>query len=253
MYLYLNLPLLCLLHSKAVVVGQLMYHSYHTYDHYSHSEENDYSHSTTERVFEYHDFVTEPQNMTEYGERVKEYADGYHQLESVLENLDRGQFTLDEPYHIRHSSIGFNAHLDHPFTAARVLVLLMDHLQYPNKSKTEYPLSKPHLNVLDIGSGTGYMTTILAHMVGHEGYVIGLEHVPELVKLAHMALEYDHYHFLQSERVKFILKDGRKGHAEEGPYDIIHVGAACLEVPEEVFPDCVFTPSPDSHPAETRG
>ncbi|KAL1463103.1 hypothetical protein WDU94_014890 [Cyamophila willieti] len=235
MYLYLNLPLLCLLHSKSMVQGQMLYHSYHTYDIYSQSEENDYSHSTTQGKFEYHDFMTEPKNMTEFGERVIEHAEGYHHLESVLENLDRGQYTLDEPYHIKHSSIGFNAHLDNPITAARIAVLLMDHFQYPNTSKTEYPVSKPQLKVLDIGSGTGYTSTIFGHLVGHEGSVIGLEHVPELVKLAHMALEYDHYHFLQSERVRFLQKDGRKGHAEEGPYDIIHVGAACLEVPEEIL------------------
>ncbi|XP_017300178.2 uncharacterized protein LOC103510691 [Diaphorina citri] len=35
--------------------------------------------------------------------------------------------------------------------------------------------------------------------------------------------------------IRFIVKDGSKGHAEEGPYDIIHLGAACIEVPKEIL------------------
>lgn len=70
MYLYLNLPLLCLLQYKSLVKAQGIYHSYHTYDHYSQSDEKDYSHSTTEPPFEFHDFEAEARNTTELAEKL---------------------------------------------------------------------------------------------------------------------------------------------------------------------------------------
>lgn len=39
--------------------------------------------------------------------------------------------------------------------------------------------------VLDIGSGSGYTTALLAHIAGREGSVTGTERIPELVTLGH--------------------------------------------------------------------
>jgi hypothetical protein len=35
-------------------------------------------------------------------------------LESCIENIDRSFYTLDDPYHMKPSDIGFNAHMDAP-------------------------------------------------------------------------------------------------------------------------------------------
>ncbi|KAG4930266.1 hypothetical protein JHK82_047333 [Glycine max] len=39
---------------------------------------------------------------------------------------------------------------------------------------------QPGMGVLDVGSGTGYLTACFALMVGPEGRAIGVEHIPEL-------------------------------------------------------------------------
>ena len=37
--------------------------------------------------------------------------------------------------------------------------------------------------VLDVGSGSGWQTALLAHIVGTEGTVIGIERIPELKEM----------------------------------------------------------------------
>jgi protein-L-isoaspartate(D-aspartate) O-methyltransferase len=93
---------------------------------------------------------------------------------------------------------------------------------------------RPGARVLDIGSGSGYLTHVLAEMVkksgtGTEnGQVIGLEHIQELVDLANknMAKSQEGSALLKDSIVKFVCGDGRKGYPEGAPYDAIHVGAA---------------------------
>lgn len=96
---------------------------------------------------------------------------------------------------------------------------------------------KPGSRVLDIGSGSGYLTHVLANLVtdmspatgtGTGGQVIGVDHIPELVDLAraNMSKSEQGRKLLESAKVKFITADGRLGWREGAPYDAIHVGAA---------------------------
>lgn len=55
-----------------------------------------------------------------------------------------------------------------------------------------------------MGSGSGYLTACMAIMVGETGKVIGIEHIPELVKLATKNINQDNNMFLKSERIKLI-------------------------------------------------
>ena len=85
--------------------------------------------------------------------------------------------------------------------------------------------------VLDIGSGSGYLTHVLANLVEPDGKVVGVDHIQGLVDLAtnNMAKSPEGNELLASGRVRFVKADGRKGWAEGGPYDAIHVGAAAKE------------------------
>jgi protein-L-isoaspartate(D-aspartate) O-methyltransferase len=85
--------------------------------------------------------------------------------------------------------------------------------------------------VLDIGSGSGYLTHVFAELVKPDGKVIGIEHIQPLVDLGarNMAKSKEGKELLDSGTVEFVKGDGRKGWPEGAPYDAIHVGAAAAE------------------------
>ena len=98
-------------------------------------------------------------------------------------------------------------------------------------SESLLPFLHSTSKVLDIGSGSGYLTHVLADLVEPEGKVIGVDHIQGLVDLANsnMGKSVEGQDLLATGRVCFVKADGRKGWAEGGPYDAIHVGAAALE------------------------
>ncbi|KAL8776065.1 MAG: hypothetical protein Q9213_008395 [Squamulea squamosa] len=93
------------------------------------------------------------------------------------------------------------------------------------------PFLHPTARVLDIGSGSGYLTHVLANLVGPEGKVVGIDHIQPLVDLAssNMAKSGNGKEMLASGKVRFVCGDGREGWKEGAPYDAIHVGAAARE------------------------
>ena len=78
--------------------------------------------------------------------------------------------------------------------------------------------------VLEIGTGTGYQTTILAELANE---VYTMEIIPELHELAKNNPVVQNY-----KNIKFILGDGYKGYEAAAPYDAIIVTAAPPYVPE---------------------
>ena len=97
------------------------------------------------------------------------------------------------------------------------------------------PYLHPTARVLDIGSGSGYLTAVLANLVGPAGKVVGVDHIQGLVDLAskNMAKSAQGREMLESGRVRFVKADGRLGWKEDGGggggWDAIHVGAAAKE------------------------
>lgn len=102
------------------------------------------------------------------------------------------------------------------------------------------PYLTPTSKVLDIGSGSGYLTHVLANLLtpsnptSHttpSGIVIGIDHIPALTTLAttNMSKFPAGRSMLSSGLVKFVTGDGRKGYPFDGPYDCIHVGAAAAK------------------------
>lgn len=77
--------------------------------------------------------------------------------------------------------------------------------------------------VLEIGSGSGYQTAILAELAAQ---VFTIEIIPELAKLAESALQR-----LKYDNVKLKVGDGYRGWPEEAPFDGIIVSAAPDHVP----------------------
>jgi protein-L-isoaspartate(D-aspartate) O-methyltransferase len=93
------------------------------------------------------------------------------------------------------------------------------------------PLLTPGARVLDIGSGSGYLTAVFAALVGPAGRVVGIDHIQPLVELAraNFAASATGRQMLDSGQVTFVKGDGRKGWEQDAPYDAIHVGAAAAE------------------------
>lgn len=86
--------------------------------------------------------------------------------------------------------------------------------------------------VLDVGSGSGWTTALLAHIVGKKGKVIGIERIKSLRDFGTNNIS--KYHLIEGGRAKIICADGAKGYVNEAPYKRILVSAAASEVPKDL-------------------
>ena len=78
--------------------------------------------------------------------------------------------------------------------------------------------------ILDVGSGSGWTTALLAEVVGAQGKVVAIEVIPELKEFGEKNVA--KYNFIKKRRVRFILADGSKGFRGEAPFDKILASAA---------------------------
>lgn len=78
-------------------------------------------------------------------------------------------------------------------------------------------LSHPGARVLDIGSGSGYLTFVLAHLVGENGRAVGVEHIGALMELGrrNVGKSEEGERWLREGRVRFVVGDGRMGWSGE--------------------------------------
>lgn len=89
--------------------------------------------------------------------------------------------------------------------------------------------------VLDVGSGSGYLTACMAYMVLPGGKAIGVDHIQELVDKSITNIKKNHKNLLTDRALEIHKGDGRQGYAAEAPFDAIHVGAAAPETPHELI------------------
>ncbi|MGB5835103.1 MAG: protein-L-isoaspartate O-methyltransferase [Thiohalocapsa sp.] len=80
--------------------------------------------------------------------------------------------------------------------------------------------------VLEIGTGTGYVTACLAHLGGR---VIGVEIAPELTDTTR-----EHLDALKMRRVEVLTRDAMSGTIDGGPFDVIAVTGSLPD--EEALP-----------------
>ncbi|MBL7170239.1 MAG: protein-L-isoaspartate O-methyltransferase [Candidatus Aenigmarchaeota archaeon] len=85
-------------------------------------------------------------------------------------------------------------------------------------------------NVLDIGSGTGWTTCLLAKIVSRKGKVTGIDIESKLVEFARKNIAKT-----KLKNIELVCGDGKKGYPPNAPYDCVLINAACDSVPELVI------------------
>lgn len=106
--------------------------------------------------------------------------------------------------------------------------------------------ASPAPRAMDVGSGSGYLTHVMAELVGPRGLVVGVEHIGALREKGekNMRKSAEGRELIAMGKVKFVTADGRKGRKEPArkgeeelgtQWDVIHVGAAASQVHDELL------------------
>ncbi len=111
--------------------------------------------------------------------------------------------------------IGFQQTLSQPYIVARMTELLFE--------------TGPCKRILEIGTGSGYQTIVLARMPGVE-QVFSVERIQALQEQAR-----ERFRALNVPRVSLKLADGNLGWPEKAPFDGIIATAAPREIPAELI------------------
>lgn len=157
-----------------------------------------------------------------------------------LSQVDRAHFIRTSS-----SSSSSSAYADTPQSIGHGATISAPHM-HASAAESLLPYLGPGKRVLDIGSGSGYLTGVLAELVvadGGEGgladgRVVAVEHISALRDMGeeNMGKSDRGRDLLKRGVVKFVVGDGRKGWVEKGDdglekgWDAIHVGAAAKEV-----------------------
>ncbi len=136
-------------------------------------------------------------------------------LEAAFRAVDRKDFVLPEYQSLAYENaplpIGYGQTISQPYTVAFMLNLLA-----PSAGQ----------RILDVGSGSGWTTALLAHIVGSAGRVYGIELIPELVAFGRNNLARYQFGHTTIEQAGALF-----GLPEEAPFDRILVSAAGTDVP----------------------
>jgi protein-L-isoaspartate(D-aspartate) O-methyltransferase len=136
-------------------------------------------------------------------------------LQAMLD-VPRHEFIPEElrarAYEDRPLPIGAGQTISQPY----IVALMLQHLAL-----------QPRDRVLEVGTGSGYVTALLLHLCSE---VYSVERYPELAEPAKRVLER-----LGHANVKVIVGDGSRGVPEHAPFDAILVSAATGEVPRALF------------------
>ena len=128
----------------------------------------------------------------------------------------RGEADVDAPL-----PIGFGQTISQP-TTVKFMLSWLD--------------AMPGDQVLDVGSGSGWTTALLAYIVGPKGMVYAVERIPQLVKFGR-----DNCRRLGIENVFFFQAGRDYGLREHAPYARILVSASAQELPVELLSQLMIT------------
>ena len=85
-------------------------------------------------------------------------------------------------------------------------------------------------NILDIGSGSGWTSALLAQIVGSSGKITAIEIIPELKEFGEKNVA--KYNFIKKGIAQFVCVDGSKGYEKGAPFDKILASASAEQIPK---------------------
>ena len=139
------------------------------------------------------------------------------QIRNVPRHLFVDEALASRAYEDTALPIGLGQTISQPYIVARMTEALLDNFDGEK--------------VLEIGTGCGYQTAVLAPLV-KEIYTV--ERIPELLRKTKQRLR-----DLNIYNVRFRPGDGWEGWAKYGPYDGILVAAAASELPQKLLQQLV--------------
>jgi protein-L-isoaspartate(D-aspartate) O-methyltransferase len=159
-------------------------------------------------------FALERQHMVETQLRARGIRD--ERLLGAIAHVPRHEFVdpryRDQAYEDHPLPIGAGQTVSQPY----IVALMVERLSL-----------QPSSIVLEIGTGSGYLTALLAELAQH---VYSIERHAQLARQAEQTLTH-----LGVTNVTVLVGDGSKGLPEHAPYHAIIVSAAASQVPPALF------------------
>ena len=152
-------------------------------------------------------------------------------IAQVMKMIDRSKYVPPglPPYEDRPMPIGDGQTISAPHMHGQALELLHEFL-------------RPGANALDIGCGSGYLTSCMASLIAPNGRVVGIENRQSLVELATQNICKANPELLETGTVFISKGDGWTGEGflspsgpRENVFDAIHVGAAAETMPDTLI------------------
>jgi len=147
--------------------------------------------------------------LKEYGIRDRRILDAFL---TIPRHLFMPEEEGERSYRDQAVPIGCGQTISQPY----VVALMLEHLKL-----------KPQDKVLEIGSGSGYVTALLSLLVKK---IVGIELEEDLANRSKKVLQK-----LNIDNVDIFCKDGHDGHPARAPYDIIILSAAPEALPERLL------------------
>ena len=119
--------------------------------------------------------------------------------------------------------IGFKQTISQPFVVARTISIVRELL---SKNRSEDELA--HLNILEVGCGSGYQAAVLSECFGQ---VTSVERIHPLYEKALKNCE----EYISKRKLKLHFYDGKSGFNDGAPYDAIFFSASLEKFPDELI------------------
>jgi protein-L-isoaspartate(D-aspartate) O-methyltransferase len=162
------------------------------------------------------DFEAERKRLVEY---ISGFSIKKKEIKEAFLAVKRENFIPEKnkeyAYYDEAISIGYGQTISQPSTIAIMLEMLD---------------LKPGMTVLEVGSGSGYVSALMSKIVGQKGKVYGIEIIKELAEQSKKNLSNEGI-----TNAEIINADGSNGLKEKIQFDRIIISCACPFVPKTLF------------------